>query len=213
MANKLYGVLIADVISSGARARLPALLHERLRRATRVHRGRKLTLLPYAVTAGDEFQTITARLEAIPWLLLDLRRRLQPLPLRIGIGLGEAAGRIRPPVNELDGEAFRMARRALENLTKRGGRKRPALTAFCTRNPEFDSIVNLIYQLQDTLMHRMTEKQWKTFGARIDNRRMEDTARAMGLNISTVSRNLKRGYYGQLLAAASGVEKLIAAHF
>ena len=213
MKKNLYGVLIADVISSGSRSRLPALLHHRLRQATRAHRGRKLISLPYAVTAGDEFQTITARLETIPWLLLDLRRRLQPLSLRIGIGIGGVAGRIAAPVNELDGAAFRMARQALDTLKKKGGRKRPALTAFCTGNPEFDSVVNLIYELQDTLVHRMTQKQWKTIAARIEHRRIEDTARAMGLNISTVSRNLKRGYYGQLIAAVSGVEKLIAAHF
>ncbi|MGH9729768.1 MAG: SatD family protein [Candidatus Acidiferrales bacterium] len=213
MATKLYGVLIADVISSGSRSRLPALLHERLRQATRAHRARKLILLPYAVTAGDEFQTITARLETIPWLLLDLRRRLQPLSLRIGAGIGEVAGRITAPVNELDGAAFRMARQALESLGKRSGRKRPALTAFRTRDADFDSVVNLIYELQDTLVHRMTQKQWKTIGARSEHRRIEDTARAMGLNISTVSRNLKRGYYGQLIAVAAGVEKLIAARF
>jgi hypothetical protein len=211
MEQKLYGVLIADVVSSGSRSRLPALLHERLRQATRAHRARKLILLPYAVTAGDEFQTITARLKTIPWLLLDLRRRLQPLSLRVGIGIGEVPGRITAPVNELDGAAFRMARQALESLGKRSGRKRPALTAFCTRHPDFDSVVNLIYELQDTLVHRMTQKQWKTIGARIEHRRIEDAARAMGLNISTVSRNLKRGYYGQLIAAAAGVEKLIAA--
>ena len=211
--RRLYGVLIADVIASGSRSRLSALLHDRLRQATRAHRGRKLILLPYAVTAGDEFQSITARLEAIPWLLLDLRRRLQPLSLRIGIGIGGVAERIAAPVNEMDGEAFRRAREGLDGLKKSGGRKRPALTAFCTGNSEFDSVVNLIYELQDTLIHRMTQKQWKTIAARIEHRRIEDTARAMGLNISTVSRNLKRGYYGQLLAAASGVEKLIAAHF
>ena len=213
MAHKLYSVLIADVISSGSRSRLPALLHDRLGQATRAHRARKLTLLPYAVTAGDEFQTITARLETIPWLLLDLRRRLQPLSLRIGIGIGEVAGRITAPVNELDGAAFRLARQALESLKKRGGHTQPALTAFRTRNPEFDSVVNLIYELQDTLVHRMTQKQWKTIAVRAEHRRIKDTARAMGLNISTVSRNLKRGYYGQLTRAASGVEKLIASHF
>ncbi|MGH9709432.1 MAG: SatD family protein [Candidatus Acidiferrales bacterium] len=213
MSRKLYGVLIADVISSGSRSRLPALLHERLRHATHAHRARKLTLLPYAVTAGDEFQTITARLETIPWLLLDLRRRLQPLSLRIGIGIGGVAGRITAPVNELDGVAFRMARQALESLKKSGGRRRPALTAFRTCNAEFDPVANLIYELQDTLVDRMTQTQWKTIAARAEHRRIEDTARAMGLNISTVSRNLKRGYYGQLIAVASGVGKLISTHF
>jgi DNA-binding MarR family transcriptional regulator len=116
-------------------------------------------------------------------------------------------------VNELDGAAFRMAREALESLGKRTGRRQAALTAFRTRNPEFDSVANLIYELQDTLVQRMTQQQWKTVAARFEHRRIEDTARAMGLNISTVSRNLKRGYYGQLLAAASGVEELIARYF
>jgi DNA-binding MarR family transcriptional regulator len=87
------------------------------------------------------------------------------------------------------------------------------VTAFGTRNPEFDSVVNLIYELQDTLVQHMTQQQWKTISARFEHRRIEDTARAMGLNISTVSRNLKRGYYGQLIAVASGVEKLITARF
>lgn len=106
-----------------------------------------------------------------------------------------------------------MAREALESLGKQSGRKQTALTAFCTPNPDFDSVVNLIYELQDTLVHRMTQQQWKTIAARFEHRRIEDTARAMGLNISTVSRNLRRGYYAQLIAAASGVEKLTTARF
>ncbi|MGB6525939.1 MAG: SatD family protein [Candidatus Acidiferrales bacterium] len=213
MPSKLYAVLIADVIASGSRTRLPVLLRRRLRQATLAHRRRKLILLPYAVTAGDEFQTITARLDAVPWLLLDLRRRLRPLSLRIGVGIGRVGGRIVAPVNQLDGHAFRFARQAIESLKQAGVRNRPALTAFRTETPSFDSTVNLIYALQDTLLEKMTEKQWATVAARIDSRTLNAAARALRLDVSTVSRNLKRGYYGQLLAVASGAEKLIHAAF
>lgn len=202
-----YAVILADVISSGARKRLPALLHKRLREATHAHRRRKLILLPYAVTAGDEFQTITANLAQLPWLLLDLRARLQPISLRIGVGIGEVPGRIVPPVNQLDGPAFRMARQALDSLKR--ARKAASLTAFRTPNGEFDQLANLLYTLQDTLVRKMTRKQWRTLAVRLEHRGIRDTARALRLDSSTVSRNLKRAYYSQLVAAAAGVEHLI----
>ncbi|MFZ0462448.1 MAG: hypothetical protein WAL82_08575, partial [Candidatus Acidiferrales bacterium] len=132
---------------------------------------------------------------------------------RIGVGIGRVGGRIVAPVNQLDGHAFRFARQAIESLKQAGVRNRPALTAFRTETPSFDSTVNLIYALQDTLLEKMTEKQWATVAARIDSRTLNAAARALRLDVSTVSRNLKRGYYGQLLAVASGAEKLIHAAF
>ena len=211
MKKKLHAVILADVVASGGRKRLRPVLHRLLRETTAAHRRRKLILLPYAVTAGDEFQTITDNLEKIPWLLLDLRGRLQPIALRIGVGIGEVSGRIRPPVNQMDGPAFRMARQALDGLKE--ARKSAALTAFRSVNSEFDQLANLIYALQDTLVRKMTEKQWETVAARIAHGSLQETARALGQDDSTVSRSLKRGYYGQLVAAASGVEQLIRERF
>lgn len=211
MTAKLYGVVIADVIGSGERQELRPLLHKLLRGATREHQRRKLALLPYAVTAGDEFQTITANLTGIPWMLLDLRSRMQPLFLRIGVGIGAVKGRIVAPVNELDGAAFRLARAAMDNL--KNARRSAALTFFRTSDENFDGMANLIYALHDTLVQKMTEKQWKTVAARIAHDGVQETAQALGLDSSTVSRNLKRGYYGQLVAAARGVEQLIAQQF
>ncbi len=211
MKMKLYAVILADVVASGRRKRLRPVLHRLLRETTAAHRRRKLILLPYAVTAGDEFQTITDNLEKIPWLLLDLRSRLQPIALRIGVGIGDVPGRVAAPVNQMDGPAFRMARQALDGLKE--ARKSAALTAFHSANSEFDELANLIYALQDTLLRQMTEKQWETVAARIAHGSVQETARALGLDDSTVSRNLKRGYYGQLVAAASGVEQLIGEQF
>jgi hypothetical protein len=211
MRQKLYAVVLADVVASGGRKRLRPALHKLLHEATLAHRRRKLILLPYAVTAGDEFQTITDNLEKIPWLLLDLRRRLQPIALRIGVGIGEVSGKIAPPVNEMDGPAFRLARQALDEL--KSGRKSAALTRFHSGNVEFDQTANLIYALHDTLVRKMTEKQWETVAARIEHDNVLRTARALRLDASTVSRNLKRGYYGQLVATARGVEQLTAERF
>lgn len=207
MIAKRYAVLLADVVASGARKQLRSALHKALREATAAHRRRKLILLPYAVTAGDEFQTITDNLEQIPWLLLDLRTRLQPISLRIGVGIGEISGRVASPVNEMEGPAFRAARQALDGLKRR--RTSAALTAFRSANGEFDQTANLIYSLHDTLVRKMTGKQWETVAARIEHGNVQDTARALRLDASTVSRNLKRGYYGQLVAAASGMQQLI----
>jgi hypothetical protein len=49
--------------------------------------------------------------------------------------------------------------------------------------------------------------------ARIEHDNVQETARALRLDASTVSRNLKRGHYGQLVAAAFGVEQLIGERF
>jgi hypothetical protein len=212
MATGLHAVLIADVISSGTRGPLRRLLHDRLAAASRAHLRNRWIRLPYAVTAGDEFQTIVARRDALPRLLLDLRGRLRPLALRIGIGIGKVEGRIAPPVNRLDGEAFRFARQAIESLKKPATQATGSLTAFRTSNPEFDSEINLLYALEGTLVRKITEPQWKTIRARMKSRRIEDAARALGLDTSTVSRNLKRGYYGQLMAAAAGAEAFLNRH-
>ena len=212
-APELHAVLIADVVASGARGPLRSLLHQRLADASRAHLHNKWLRLPYTVTAGDEFQAMAARLDALPQLLLDLRSRMRPLALRVGVGIGRVPGRIRPPVNRLDGEAFRFARQAIDSLKRPAARHSGSLTAFRTPNQEFDAEMNLIYALNDTLVRKITEQQWKTIRARIKSARIEDAARALRLDTSTVSRNLKRGYYVQLLATAAGAGALMARSF
>src|SRR6201987_3411699 len=104
--RSVQGVLIADVIHSSRRKHLSALLAEGLRRANRVHLKTKRIRVPYAVTAGDEFQTVVTSIEMVPELIFDLRRRMRPLDLRVGIGIGTIQGRVRAPVNRLVGDGF-----------------------------------------------------------------------------------------------------------
>lgn len=198
MPSEVYAVVIADVLASSLCKNVRALLGKNLAAASEKHLHQKLIRLPYAVTAGDEFQTITAELPSLPALLLDLRAALQPLALRVGIGIGEIADRIQPPVNRLTGEAFHFARRALENVKSGGLFKFEVLTAFASHNEAFNQTINLLYGLHDTLMLQTTAKQWQAIRPFLNQLALEPTAKRLKLDVSTVSRNLKRGHYWQL---------------
>src|SRR5271154_7470496 len=197
MVKRRYAVLIADVVGSRTRRNLRALLGERLIR------------LPYAITAGDEFQTIAWSCGRLPELIFDLRARLWPLRLRIGIGMGRVPGRLQAPVNRMGGEAFQRARTALEGIKRSAGNKVRVLTAFETGDAVFDSTANLIYALQDTLLRKITEKQWETIVVFRQKRRLQAAAQALRLDASTVSRNLKRGYFWQVEETLAGMAILI----
>src|SRR5271154_2539327 len=197
MVKRRYAVLIADVVGSRTRRNLRALLGERLIR------------LPYAITAGDEFQTIAWSCGRLPELIFDLRARMWPLRLRMGIGIGQVAGRLQRPVNRLGGEAFELARTALGRLKGGAGNKFKVLTRFASQDAVFDSTANLIYALQDTLLQKITEKQWETIAVFRTKRRLQAAARELRLDASTVSRNLKRGYFWQVEQTMEGMRILI----
>ncbi len=213
MPSTIYGVLIADVLESRARADIRSLLGRKLAAVSKRHLRRNLIHLPYSVTAGDEFQTVTRDLPSIPAVILDLRRALRPLSLRIGVGFGRISDRIQPPVNRLGGEAFQRARRAIENIKTSSLFKFDVLTAFESRNAGFNSTINLIYGLHDTLVLKITEKQWETIEEFLDTPTLEQTAKRLKLDASTVSRNLKRGYYWQLSKTVKVAGSLIERTF
>jgi hypothetical protein len=213
MPAKLYAVLIADVMGSSTRRHLREALGKTLASASKRHLHRKLIRLPYSVTAGDEFQTISTQLSAVPQLVLELRIMLQPLPLRIGIGFGKISDRIQPPVNRLGGEAFQFARHSLEDIKTGNQFKFESLTAFTSSNPSFDRTINLIYGLHDTLVRNLSAKQWETIEMFLAHPTLESTAGRLKLDASTVSRNLKRGYYWQLSETVKVAGSLISQTF
>lgn len=209
VAAKLYAVLIADVVASTSQQSLRKRLGQTLAVASRQHLHKKLIRLPYAVTAGDEFQTVCLSLPAVPQLILDLRILLQPLSLRIGVGIGRIEDRITPPVNRLGGEAFQFARKAIDAAKSGGPYKFDTLTVFVSPNAAFNETINLLYGLNDTLLAGVTAKQWKTIAAFSRTPELAKTSRQLKLDASTISRNLKRGYYWQLTATAKVAASLI----
>lgn len=206
-----HGVLIADVVESRAHSHLRSSLNAKLRIASIAQLDDKLIRVPYAITAGDEFQTIALRVDSIPRLILDLRRRLQPLQLRIGIGIGAIQGTIRPPVNRIAGQAFEFARAAINQIKET--RKYPTLTVFHSQKSEMDEIANLVYGLHDTLLRQITAKQWETIAIYLSKNRVDYTAKALSIDISTASRNLKRGYFWQIEHTTTVMESVLRGYF
>jgi len=213
MKTKCHAVLIADVVGSTLTPRLPSLLAERVRVISRIEAAAGLIRLPYAITAGDEIQALASRPEAMPDVVFELRRRFRPLSLRVGVGIGNVAGRLVGPVNRLTGEAFICARRALDRVKHNKAHRFEALTAFCSPDPHFDAIVNTLYGLLDTLVGSVTEKQWETLNVYLGKGKADAAARALGVNISTVSRNLKRGYFWQMEETTELAKKLLSERF
>jgi SatD family protein len=209
MSQEQAAVLIADVVQSSSLHELRSLLGQRLAAVSKVHLKRKWIRLPYSVTAGDEFQTISLSQASIPELILDLRIRLLPLKLRIGLGFGPVPARVEPPVNRLGGPAFVFAREALESIKRKSGHKFGVLTSFRSKNAVLDSTANLIYGLHDTLLMRVTDKQWETIKVFRDKRRLDAAAQALGVDDSTVSRNLQRGHFWQMEQTVAGMQTLI----
>jgi|SRR5215467_4486799 len=209
--NRTHGVLVADVVQSRFYSHLRSSLNEKLRIASTAQLHDQLIRVPYAITAGDEFQTIAPRVDSIPKLILDLRRRLQPLQLRIGIGIGTIQGAIRSPVNRVAGQAFESARAAINGIKRT--RKYPTLTVFRSQNPEFDEVANLVYGLHDTLLRQITAKQWETIATYLIKERVDYTAKALSIDISTASRNLKRGYFWQIEHTAVVMETVLRLAF
>jgi hypothetical protein len=212
MSEKLWGVIVSDVVGSSRTRNLRAVLSDRLRLVTAAHLKEERIRLPYAVTAGDEFQAVAADLRQIPGLVFDLRRRMRPLQLRIGVGIGRISGPLRGPVNQLGGQAFEFARVAISE-TKEGRQHSGKVTRFRSPNEQFDLLANLIYNLHDALVGRLSEKQWRTVDAYLAKGRVDLAAKALRINASTASRNLSRSHLWQTLETIETMEKLFAASF
>src|SRR5262249_39670243 len=150
---------------------------------------------------------------AVPRILLELRVMFQPLSLRIGIGIGRIAEPIRPPVNQLSGEAFQFARSALDRVKSGGSFKFETLTSFVSSDAAFNDVVNFIYGINDTFVLGVTPRQWQTIAAFLKTGFLERAAKILRLDISTVSRNLKRGYYWQQSETVKAAESLLRRAF
>ncbi len=208
-----YAVLTADVAGSRQVASFRSQRDKKLDTVSKLHLAKKLILSPYAVTAWDEFQVILRKPEYIPTALLDLRRFFYPLRLWIAVGFGEVTEARRQPVNQYAaGAAFEFAREAADQL-RAGNPKYLVLTCFKTGNELFDTIANSVYHLHDSLLNRITTKQWAVINLQIETGRLEQIARKRRVDVSTVSRSLKRSHYWQMEETRQAMEKIIQEYF
>lgn len=210
---KYHAVITADVVRSRRVESFTAKRDRKLEEISRLHLQQKLILSPYTITTWDEFQVVLSRPEHTPQAIFDLRRLFYPMQLWIAVGIGSAVGVRRVPINvRAGGEAFERARSAADKLKSEFSKYR-VLTCVESGKEVFDTIANTIYRLQDSLLQGMTARQWATINAHVETGQQEQTARRLKLDVSTVSRNLKRGYYWQLVETADAMKHIVAAYF
>ena len=206
-------VLLVDVVGSSKIRDFAAGRDRRIRTLSKRHAGKDWTAADYTVTAWDEFQTLLWDGQWLPQVLLDIRQVFAPWEVYLGIGIGAVSGwRSRKPINEaLSGEGFNRARRAMEELKAGKRDKYRKLTRFRTGDDEQDTLLNLVYGLNDTLVQQTTPRQWETIGAALRETSQEDVAEKLDIRPSTVTRNLKRGHYWQMRETLALVSRLMSA--
>jgi hypothetical protein len=212
-SKKNYAAITCDVIGSRQIEAFRRKRDQKLRRISKLHADKKWILSEYAITAWDEFEGILSVPANIPAVIVDLRRYFHPFELWIGIGIGQVTEPHRKPVNIFaGGEAFERAREALNDL-KAKPRKTGVLTSFVTGNETFDLIANTIYDLQDTLLQGISIRQWQTINVLMETNRQDLAAKKLRLSDSTVSRNLRRGFWWQIQKTTQAMERIIPSYF
>ncbi|MEM7053934.1 MAG: hypothetical protein AAF446_05230 [Pseudomonadota bacterium] len=198
-------VVVTDVIDSSGYANFAAKRDQALERLAR---SQATIRYRHAITAWDEVQFLLERPTDLPEFFWQLITRFQPMQLRIGIGLGavsvvEAVADGDRGINEVGfGPAFEAARTALEQLNNRGKQvsesnvlvsvhgsgipakySKAAISAAC----------NAILAPLSVLIRDISQNQWAVLQAWNEvNQSQTAAARALGVNVSTVSRSLNR---------------------
>ncbi|MEX2494895.1 MAG: hypothetical protein WD448_02335 [Woeseia sp.] len=205
-------VLLIDVAGSSSLLKFRQGRDRKIRELSKRHRASRWTALDYAVTAWDEFQSVSWQFEQLPHILLDIRQIFAPWEVYVAVGCGRIAGwRSKRPVNEaLSGEGFERARVAMNELKAGRGDKYRKLSRFRSEDKHRDQLLNLIYGLHDSLVQQVTDRQWETIRATFELANQEDVAARLGVQPSTVTRNLKRGHYWQMRETASLASALLA---
>jgi hypothetical protein len=210
---KTCAVITCDIVGSRHIEEFRRKRDQKLRGISKLHMDKKWILSEYAITAWDEFEGILTRPRNLPGVIVDLRRHFHPFELWIGIGIGQVTEPHRKPVNVYaGGEAFERAREAMNHLKAKRS-KTGVLTSFVTGNETFDLIANTVYHLHDTLLQSISTKQWQTINVYMETNRQDVTAKKLRLNESTVSRNLRRGFWGQIQETRQAMEQVIEAYF
>jgi hypothetical protein len=211
--GKIYAAVTADIVGSRQLPEFRKARDKKLRPISKRHMSEELLLSDYAITAWDEFQAILKDVEYIPRIVLDLRRLFHPMELWIAVGIGEVSEPHKKPVNVYSGgPAFERAREAAEDLKGKGA-KFPMLTRIRSGNQVFDAVANTLYGLHDSLIAPVTHKQWETINTYMESQNQEAAARKLHLDVSTISRNLKRGHYWEMQETRKTMELLTKTYF
>ncbi len=168
---------------------------------------RKDILIPFEITAGDEFQGVLKSPERTPHVLEELHFRLF-MRIYTGVGLGDVERGI-DERTALRGSAFYRAREALES-GKDSGR------IVVVRSPDslFDRTVNAIYFLVQSIQEKWTQRQREIiqFYRRHMDYTYEEIGNHFGISKQAVHKQIKSARFHAVLEGMEAVRDLFVNH-
>jgi len=200
----IYAVITADVVGSresdilknGEYNNVKEYLDERIEELNLKLEISNLGILSrVSASRGDEIQVVCKDLKHIPVLLRWLRYYCLPLKLRAGIGIGsiEYFSDIDNYGNnplyydswDMNGEAFYLARKALDSLKEEKG----LATSIRAKDYTTTTVLQTIYDLMDGYIRRWTMSQWKSIHAYSENITYDIAARELAISATGVYKN------------------------
>lgn len=154
----MYCAIIGDIIQSkelADRAGVQAKLQETLTQINR--RYEKVLASDCTITLGDEFQALLYTPVPAFELMEEVQRRMHPVRLRFGVGVGE----ITTPISRrlaigADGPAYHYARAMIDRMKEsERGRERPREELLYFSGDPGDGLINAA-----ALLYRQVERDW-----------------------------------------------------
>lgn len=155
----------------------------------------------FIITLGDEFQGLLSRTTHLLDIVKYIQRKMYPVKLRFGIGIGKMNTEIFPEAAiGADGPAYYAARSTIEELREQEKklRKQAADIQISVYNERCFEIteINMIILFMKIIEEGWSDKQRYTiWDMELNGGSQEECAKRMGITQSTVARRLADGNY------------------
>lgn len=207
-----FVALIGDVQRSREVADFARHRDQALSSLSRSHRQAGWMDADYAVSAWDEFQGLITRPAALPRVLWDVYKAFRPLDLKLAVGGGRVerlADADRAINQSATGEAFFLARKALELLTERRHGAGRARVAVGWNEVPVEAALNSALRLLDLLVAEITGKQWAVIECYEETPHQGEVAARLGKSESTISRSLAAARYWDIRSSIEDLERFL----
>lgn len=180
-------VLIGDLVASKESGDRAALQRKFEQVMQRLNATGTAVLSPYTITLGDEFQAVLSDGYAALDQSIRIRARMRPDAMRLSL----AAGALSTPLKRdnaigMDGPAFHLARRGIEQLKKSGG------AYHIGGLPEaLGELVNCSLRIAELGIDKWNENRWNIALGMREGRKVRQLSEQLGISESAVYKNIK----------------------
>jgi len=186
---KLYCVITADVNKSRTvvdRAGLQRRILGVLKEANAKFEND--IAVPFTITIGDEWQGLLNSIAPSYQIIDFFRQSLTEISVSYGIGAGQVETSFMPRTSEMDGDAFRRSREALN-----AAKKTKSEIIFDTNNKPIDALLNSICQLLFVVRSRWTERQKEKITLYKHHQNERKVAEELGVTQGDIHQAIKAG--------------------